>query len=192
MAYHHGDLRPALLAAASRLLERGGLANLTLRGIAREAGVSHAAPRNHFPSLGALLSALAAEGFDSLRIAMEDAGNAAAPDRRLAAVASTYVRFAIDHPALYRLMFRSERIDMAHPALTDAARALADFLASVTAGADSEAKLDEAQAVRMALAWAEVHGLASLAIDGLLAPIAARLASGGGEEALLDRIFSAA
>src|SRR5882724_8324195 len=93
--YHHGDLREALLQAAERVLERDGLAGLTLRAVAREAGVSHAAPTHHFGDLTGLISELAAIGFRQFNDAMVAAG-AASPvlAEKALARARAYVRYA--------------------------------------------------------------------------------------------------
>src|SRR3954470_20864584 len=95
--YHHGDLPPALLKAAAKILEKEGLAGLSLRELARRAGVSHNAPYRHFPDRDALLAALATEGFAILGKQL------AAPAGQESAAA--YVRFALDHPQRFRLMF---------------------------------------------------------------------------------------
>src|SRR4051795_11540898 len=108
--YHHGNLRSELLACAERALGEGGLAQLSLRDLARQAGASHAAPRRHFADKQALLDALAQDGFErlgrELREAMEAAGTDF--DARLAALARAYVRFAPRHAALLELMFASK------------------------------------------------------------------------------------
>src|SRR5690349_3579164 len=95
--YHHGDLRPALLKAAGRVLEKEGPAALSLRELARRAGVSHNAPYRHFADREALLAALAADGF---RMLGEVLGVASSRHR-----GEAYVRFALEHPQLFRLMF---------------------------------------------------------------------------------------
>src|SRR5690349_24302026 len=106
--YHHGNLRPALLAAAEGALARGD--ELSLRSLARQAGVSHAAPRRHFADKQALLDALAQDGFErlgrELRAAIDDAGEDF--EARLAALAGAYVRFATRHATLLELMFASK------------------------------------------------------------------------------------
>ena len=104
--YHHGDLRDALIAAAQEILEANGLASLSLRGVARCAGVSPAAPYHHFPDKQALLDAVAERGFDALTAAMTTrmdkvSGGAA----RLDASGIGYVAFAVANPALFGLMF---------------------------------------------------------------------------------------
>ncbi len=112
-SYHHGDLRESLLAAAETLLEEGGVPALTLRAVARAAGVSHAAPAHHFGDLTGLLSELAAVGFMRLGAAFDAAmdGAGSAPSARLTAMGKAYVAFARAYPGLFVLMFRSERLD---------------------------------------------------------------------------------
>jgi AcrR family transcriptional regulator len=189
-AYHHGALKAAVLDAAARILEREGIAGLTLRGAAREAGVSHAAPKNHFGDLAGLLSDLAAAGYVRLREEMLAAADAEhSPSARLHAVGSAYVKFARSNPGLFLLMFRRERLDMNRPALREAAQALFDILAgAVGKEASAGAVLDEQEALEMALAWSQVHGLAMLLIDGRLRPILNRL-PGVDEEAFVARLL---
>src|SRR3954466_693692 len=116
--YHHGALRDALLEAAERVLERDGLAGLTLRAVARDAGVSHAAPTHHFGDLTGLVSELAAIGFRQFNAAMTAAGSTgAAPLEKAMARAKAYVAYAQAHPGMYGLMFRTERLDMTRPSL---------------------------------------------------------------------------
>ena len=132
--YHHGALREALLAAGERILDRDGINGLTLRAVAREAGASHAAPKNHFPDLAALSSALAAVGFDRFADRLAAAADgAASPAERPAEVGKAYVRFAVDHPGLFLLMFRSERLDGSDPALAAAMDRSTALLAGVVA-----------------------------------------------------------
>src|SRR5258706_5025520 len=111
--YHHGALRDALLEAAERVLERDGLSGLTLRAVAREAGVSHAAPTHHFGDLTGLVSELAAIGFRQFNTAMAAAGAAAGASlmEKAMARAKAYVAYAQAHPGVYGLMFRTERLD---------------------------------------------------------------------------------
>src|ERR1700676_5470597 len=108
--YHHGNLRTALLAAAERTVRERGVPELSLRELAREVGVSHGAPRRHFPDRQALLDALAEAGFcrlgAELRTAVEGAGEGF--ETRLRATAAAYVRFAPLDAALLELMFASK------------------------------------------------------------------------------------
>src|SRR6476661_4198967 len=106
-AYHHGDLRPALLQASLALIEEDGIGALSLREVARKAGVSHNAPYHHFKDRGSLLAALAEDGFATLAREMA-AARAAAPDAqaRLEACGLAYIRFALESRARFKLMFR--------------------------------------------------------------------------------------
>src|SRR5450631_810453 len=160
--YHHGALRDALLEAAERLLERDGLAGLTLRAVAREAGVSHAAPTHHFGDLTGLVSELAAIGFRQFNTAMVAAGSAAGPAlmERALARAKAYVAYAQAYPGMYGLMFRTERLDMKRPALHEAAEAsfagLAGAIGASRQEQISETALSLDQAAAIARAWSLV------------------------------------
>ena len=106
------------------MLERDGLGGLTLRAVAREAGVSHAAPTHHFGDLTGLVSELAAIGFRQFNAAMAAAGAIEAPPlMKGLARAKAYVAYAQAHPGMYGLMFRTERLDMTRPSLHEAASA---------------------------------------------------------------------
>jgi AcrR family transcriptional regulator len=195
--YHHGNLRQAMLAAAERILERDGISGLTLRGAAREAGASHAAPKNHFGDVSGLLSELAAVGFERFRAAMmAEAATAETQVERRRAVGRGYVKFARDNPGLFLLMFRSEKLDMKRPALRRAADDAIAVLAGV-GGARGEkdgaapATLTLDEAAQMAGAWAGVHGLAMLLIDGRLKALLHRLPEGTSEEDLIVRLLGA-
>jgi AcrR family transcriptional regulator len=171
-AYHHGDLRRALLDASLAVLDEGGVGALSLREVARKAGVSHSAPYHHFPDRASLLAAIAEEGFTQLARQMAEA-RAAAPDARarLEACGLAYVRFALGSPARFKLMFRPEL------APTTAAAA-APRGAAPTALETLTGAIVDAQAAGLAppgdpkpfvlTAWSSVHGLASLWLDGPL------------------------
>ena len=176
-SYHHGDLPQALLAAAETVLRRDGLNGLGLRAIAREAGVSHTAPKHHFGDTRGLLSQLAAVGFWRLREAMLQAQDGVAQGRDARhAIGEAYVHFAHAHPEMFALMFRNEIADVRHPALVEAQRAAMRVMASTISGLDlpesSEGlRLPATVAVQVTAAWAMVHGLASLLIDERLGGI---------------------
>jgi AcrR family transcriptional regulator len=192
-AYHHGALREALLRAAERVLERDGVQGLTLRAAARNAGVSHAAPKHHFGDLAGLLSELAIVGFGRLSDFMSAGLSAdmAARDR-LNAIGRGYVAFAKAHPALFLMMFRSERLDMTRPKLRAAARAGLEVLASAlgpTGSPPSEDELTLAQAGRVARAWSIVHGFSMLLIDGRWKPLLALLPEGTDSNALFEAVI---
>jgi AcrR family transcriptional regulator len=173
MAYHHGDLRRALLQGALELLDEGGPAHLTLRAVAGRAGVSEAAPYRHFADKREMLAALAEEGFLALARAGDDAaaqgkGDDAVEDFRRRGLA--YVRFAVENPARYRVMFGPEISDKsAYEGLHLASLAAYEGLRSAVrrcaeAGFFGEDELE----VRAMRAWSLVHGLASLFLDGQL------------------------
>jgi AcrR family transcriptional regulator len=195
--YHHGGLRSALLEAAERVLEREGLAGLTLRAVAREAGVSHAAPAHHFADLTGLVSELAAVGFRQFNAAMAAAGAiASSPLERASARAKAYVAYAQAHPGMYGLMFRTERLDMSRPALCDAANASFAGLAGAIGAARheqiSEQALSLEQAADIARAWSLVHGFTMLLLDGRLTDILGRLPKGTDASVLLDAMLKRA
>jgi AcrR family transcriptional regulator len=191
--YHHGSLHEAMLKAAESILDREGIAGLTLRAAAREAGVSHAAPKNHFGDVKGLLSELAAVGFARFGAAMTaEAGDDDPPAARMAAIGRGYVAFARRYPGLFLLMFRSERLDFSRPSLRAAADAAFDVLAGA-AGArrrgPGETPLTLSQAARITAAWSLVHGFAMLMLDGRLKPLIADVQDGPDEMALLAAIL---
>ena len=203
--YHHGDLHEALLQAAERVLERDGLAGLTLRAVAREAGVSHAAPTHHFGDLTGLLSELAAIGFRRFNIAMMAARDSEThPLMKALANAKAYVAYAQKHPGMYSLMFRTERLDMTRPSLNEAASASFQGLANSVAAGRQEAGLQaplsgEAlqalsleQAAAIARNWSLVHGFTMLLLDGRLKDILHRLPAGTTTDQLLNAMMYSA
>ncbi len=193
--YHHGALDAALLQAAERLLERDGLAGLTLRAVAREAGVSHAAPSHHFGDLTGLVSELAAIGFRQFNAAMlaAESGGHSATEKMLAR-ARAYVGYAQAHPGMYGLMFRTERLDMKRPALHEAANAAFAGLAGAIGVQRHETieatALSLEQAAAIARAWSLVHGFTMLLLDGRLGDILDRLPKGTEIATLLDAMLT--
>lgn len=162
-AFHHGDLRRALIEATTDLIERDGPAAVSLREAARIAGVSHNAPYRHFPTRDALLAAVAAHGFDELKAAF-DVPAVAAVDDRLLALGEAYLHFAQTKPGLFKLMFGSGLDRKAHPDLDRAAQAAYAVLLGAS-GPQGQASREGALG-----AWAMVHGLAHLIVDDQLAP----------------------
>jgi AcrR family transcriptional regulator len=191
--YHHGALHEALLKAAEKVLERDGLQGLTLRAVAREAGVSHAAPTHHFGDLTGLVSELAAIGFRRFNVAMAAAGSNDPSPLKALAKAKAYVAYARAHPGMYGLMFRTERLDMTRPSLHEAAHASFAGLAGSIGASRHEHITAEAlsldQAAAIARAWALVHGFTMLLLDGRLTDILHRLPEGTDAETLLDAML---
>lgn len=168
--YHHGNLKAELVRAGIALIEEEGLDALSLRAIAARAGVSHAAPRNHFGSLRGLLTAIAAEGF-RLHAREMRAGLSPDADRvaRLHAAMEGYVRFSRTHPALFALMFSPLHCDMDDPDLRDAGRASYAVLSDIARGLDwDKADAPDAQYRTETMLWSLVHGFAQLQGAGLL------------------------
>jgi AcrR family transcriptional regulator len=158
-AYHHGDLRNALLEAARKILEEDSLANLSLRAVARRAGVSHAAPYRHFPNHEALLVEIAIEGFAELKEELAAAARApTAESDRIAKIGAAYMRFVARRPEVASLMFGPQLPNRdAFPALGAAADAVGNEIG--TALHDS--------ALGLAV-WAAVHGLAMLILRNVI------------------------
>ncbi len=163
--YHHGDLRTALLRAGREILEAGGTGALSLREVARRAGVSAMAPYRHFPDRAGLLAAIAAEGFRAFAACLGDADRATDPRAALLAQGAAYVGFAIGSPAQFRLMFGPE-LPRDDPDLAMAQAAAYGVLADRVANLVTPERREDA-----ALAcWSMMHGLAMLALDGRLLP----------------------
>ncbi|MBI4591031.1 MAG: TetR/AcrR family transcriptional regulator [Candidatus Rokubacteria bacterium] len=170
--YHHGDLRRALLAAALRLLETEGPRALTLRAVARRAGVSQAAPYRHFADKQALLAAVAEEGFRAMTEAMRRA-TTEHPDNplgRLHALGLAYVGFASGHPSHFRVMFGREIADRsAYPSLGAAAQEAFALLLEAIADCQRAGFVRPGDLEELALsAWSIVHGLSALLVDSQL------------------------
>ncbi len=164
--YHHGDLRRALIEATAKIVAREGAAAVTLREVARLAGVSHNAPYRHFESLSALLAAVAKEGFEEFAAQLRAALENAKPGQRRKALGRAYLEFAVAHPRLYLLMFGPDLEKRDHPELKTAADAAFAVLTGETAKSASKGSgYKEAIA-----AWAFVHGLAHLVIDKQIKP----------------------
>lgn len=175
-SYHHGDLRHALLDAAEKELTEKGIEGFTLRGCAKRAGVSHAAPAHHFRDANGLLTALAALGFERF-LTCQKARQADAPqDPRAQLVASGlgYVDFALANPALFRLMFASKRADFASGDLARNAEAAFNYLVQgVEAIRGRDPYRDAAGMLDVMATWGLTHGLADLMLSGRMKPLLA-------------------
>lgn len=170
-SYHHGDLREALLAAAELELRDKGVEGFTLRGCARRAGVSHAAPAHHFPDANSLLTELAAVGFRRFLSCQEKRKRATSSDPRsqLLAAGLGYIDFARDNPALFNLMFTSERTCVTNAHFESASRdAFLQLVADVGAVIESDPQSSPEGKMAVSASWSMVHGIASLMISGRL------------------------
>ena len=182
-AYHHGDLKEALLTAAEAVLADRGLQGFTLRECARRAGVSHAAPKHHFGDVRGVLTEIAARGFHQLnrrlRSKLRTAG--ADLDAQFVATSDAYVSFAEAHPEHFRIMFRSDLVDVCSESLLSAARETFTELTNVIRRQRGEPDIDIAAldvcmtstdlVNDILIGWCHIHGYAHLKLEGQLSMI---------------------
>ena len=170
--YHHGDLRTALIAAAEEELAENGVDGFTLRSCARRAGVSHAAPAHHFKDVRALFTALATIGFRRLVDTTEAFGREAPAGtlEHFTAIGRGYVTFAVENPAYFRLIFRSDSLERDDPELIAAGNAaFAVPVAAVGAYFGSADPMADPALVPMVIGlWSIVHGFSELLLSGQL------------------------
>jgi AcrR family transcriptional regulator len=189
--YHHGDLRRALVDAARRLLEAEGPSALSLRAVAREAGVSPAAPYHHFKDKAELLDAVAQEGWEMLQLAMTESKAKTEGLKQLTALGIAYVCFARENPALYRVMYDAARdkealpmdVEDANPENGNAYCMVRDTMIEHGADPTAETHLELATVA----AWCGAHGLAEMAGFKQFDHLKAEL---GGERQFLDAVFN--
>jgi AcrR family transcriptional regulator len=172
VAYHHGDLPAALLAAVESAVTDGGVSGVSLRDVARRAGVSHSAPAHHFGSKAGLLTAFATAGYQLLaqsvieEVAVSDPGDGVA---ELAAIGRGYVRFAVGHPAHFEVMFRLDALDSDNADFTAASETAYELLTATIERCRAAGRLHGRSPEVVAVsAWSLVHGLAALWISGRL------------------------
>lgn len=167
------DSRERILKAAVELMSKEGLADLSMREVARRAGVSHQAPYHYFENREAILAAIAEEGFKKFNAALESASGSNAVDRLIAA-GRAYIGFALSHRAHFQVMFRPELVNLEkHPAaLAEANRGFAilqSLIKDVVKEKFLPAKLADGMLI---LTWAFVQGLSGLLLEGPLAGMA--------------------
>ena len=158
--YHHGDLRRALVQAAVEVIDEVGPAAVSVREVARRAGVTHAAATYHFGDKAGLLTAVAAEGYRLLGAALEEA------ERRTHSfleVGVAYVRFAVEHRAHFEVMYRPELYDPDAPEVREVRAATAALLYGTTSATTQQLAAGVA-------AWSLVHGVATLWLNDNLPP----------------------
>lgn len=170
------DTAERLVEAAFQVLRQEGIEGLSLRRVAREAGVSHGAPLRHFPSFAALCAELAGRGFQGLEEALDKAAAqlppGSDPTDRLAAAGRAYIASAVAEPGLFALMFRPEMLDPAQPRFATHAPAAFDRLVVLVRAAQDAGLQPERETRTLAGAiWAAVHGLAALWSSGALASV---------------------
>jgi AcrR family transcriptional regulator len=171
-SYHHGDLRRALIDAAVELLADEGINSLSLRQVARKVGVSHAAPYRHFEDKEALLAVVAEEGFKGFTQYLQAGVDAALenPIQQYLGCGQAYVRYALEHPTHYRLMF--SEFPLGEPrfqTLNEVANASFEVIVDVVSRGQKQGLFRPGDVRTVALsAWTQVHGLALLLLAGRL------------------------
>ncbi len=171
--YHHGNLEHALVDAVSEMISERGNWDCSMRDIARRVGVSHNAAYSHFPDKTALLAAVAERAFEALRSATAEAAAAYPddPEEQFLAIGMAYVKFGCDRPAHFRLMFGPLFADGDWASMKAAGQAAFDELRTVLKRCAAAGLLPESRIEELAIsAWAFVHGLTTLAVDGRAEP----------------------
>ena len=166
-----GDLRAQVLDASVQLIGEAGLAGLSMREVARRAGVSHQAPYHHFADKESIVAALVERGFVMLAERMEvKAAEKGTVAQRLSKAGREYVMFALEQPVFFRLMFRPELVDLERfpPAQAAGARALAVLERLVVERTEATRVTPSRREAMVSMHWAMVHGLSSLLLDGSL------------------------
>lgn len=172
--YHHGDLRTALLKAAEQELNDNGLERFSLRGVARAAGVSHAAPAHHFGDATGLLTALAVVGWQRFLATQKRHEARAEPEPLAQLVAATigYAAFAKSHTALFQLIFSSSRPDRCDAAFQAAGDAAFNHLVDLVTAVTGKDAAEDCETLTDVLAtWSLIHGLSHLLNNDYLADI---------------------
>jgi AcrR family transcriptional regulator len=170
-----GSTRVRLLTVAGEVVVDSGVEGVSLREIARRAGVSHNAPLRHFPTLANLLAHVSADGFGRLTAELDDAvaaaGRRVSPRRRLVAGLRAYCEFAIANPGPFALMFRFDLVDRDEPQLAKTSHEAFDRLLELVAAAQSDGWQPSIQpGLAAGAVWSAVHGLVSLWLDEAIQP----------------------
>lgn len=186
-SYHRENLRETLLELAETTVRTTGVESLSLRQLARDAGVSHAAPARHFRDRQALLDALAFAGFERLNHELADIPAVATSfEARFHALAAAYVQFAVDNAALLGLMYAVKHAEGASESLLAAGRSSMERVVAIIAEAQAAGEVVDGDPARFALVvFAGVHGVASLATGGLLDGVTVEEATAATAELLL-------
>jgi len=189
--YHHGDLRRALMESADAILERDGPNALSLRAVAREAGVSPAAPYHHFKDKDELLLAIAREGFARLSAALVEAAGGecevdCGAEAKMSDLGVAYVKFAQSHPALYRVMYDCARAEDGLPQKTDSDHDGFQILKNALTKAGGNRVSETDIHLASIASWCAAHGLAEMSSFVQFRPLKAEL---GGEDAFLRGVL---
>lgn len=183
VSYHHGDLRQALIREARAALKEKGVDKLSLREVARNTGVSHAAAYHHFRDKTALIAAVAVAAFGELEAVMQAVPSGDAPGR-LGALMRVYVTFALENPDEFRLMFLPQlRSDEVRTEVEGAGRATYALIVAALVSLEAAGRLTVDPEQAAITAWAAAHGLATLMLDG---PLYRNAQSEAGRQTLIE------
>lgn len=176
--YHHGDLFDTLVKVAEDVVRGAGIHDFSLRECARRAGVAHSAPGHHFGDITGLLTEVAARGFERLAERMQRRRAGVEGPEALERIARGYVDFALADPIIFVLMFHSDRVDRGSPRCQRAGDAAFAELVSAVSSAKGDSTRDNDV---LRFAWAAIHGIAMLLVDGPLMPAGGNRRGGSGE-----------
>lgn len=170
--YHHGDLRTSLIKSAEEILREKGVLGFSLREAARRTGVSPAAPAHHFGDARGLLTAVAARGFQGLEQQLSSAIEGAPEGRRLQAIGRAYLDFACNNAALFSMMWMGDLVDPDDSEYLSAGRSAFNVFERAATGLDvAPATAPRTPSAALIGAWAMMHGLARLKLDGALTTV---------------------
>ena len=168
--YHHGDLKNAIIQAGVKILSKEGVVGLSLRKVAKKAGVSHSAPYAHFTDKQALIAAISTEGFKQLysEIDLAVSPHTSDPKRQLMEGAWAYVQFAINNPDTFHIMFSSVlEKEKDYPAFVEISRKNYERVVDIVRACQAAGTLRAAPPEVMALSvWGQLHGISSLILEG--------------------------
>ena len=168
--YHHGDLKNALIGAGVKILAKEGVGGLSLRKVAKKAGVSHSAPYAHFPDKQSLIAAISTEGFKQLYAELDAAISPYAknPRRQLAEGAWAYVQFAMDNTDTFNTMFSGVlEKEKDYPAYVESSRKTFERVVEIIRVCQDAGVLRSGPTEIMAISvWGQLHGIISLALEG--------------------------
>ncbi len=167
--YHHGDLAAALIGTADQIVGKSGVEGLSLRSIAKRAGVSQSAPAHHFGNINGLLTEIAILSFERLNRCLQDIQISDDPVANIRALGIAAIKFAVEHPGHYRLMFRHDLVNLEDPRYVEVSTSTGEILARAIAAYHGKTQVDLDQfenAADFFTTMATFHGLSYYILDG--------------------------